>query len=545
VLKRLANAQARAAGTLHAAELAQSVAEAVRKLSSSPANGEKLPLMIDALNKTRNLASRVGDDSNLTLDPDLDSYYVQDIAVTKMPTLLGQVGELHSLLQISSLVGSSSGAPTVRSLILDGMVHSTFEEIERDVEGAHRGSAGDRLRQTLDPDIASMVSAGEVYLEAMRSSLGATDTASLKQSYARLADDALRAWGASQAELSRLLNARLSNLVAKLRGSLILNGLLATFSIALALITYRHIVRPLQKLERLADKVRETKDYDLRTDYKSQDEIGRLAIAFNAMLTELAEAREREAAEQAHVSAMQAELARVARLTTMGEMTASIAHEINQPLAAVVNNANAGLRWLDRQPPNIERTRSILTRIINDGGRASEVIASIRAMLTKGSQSRAQLDINDLIRDVMTLVGGEIKRRDVSIRTELDNELPRLSGNRAQLRQVLLNLIMNGLEAMASTTERARTLYVRSTASSDQHDVVVMVQDTGTGIGDEDRKRIFDAFFSTKPEGMGMGLSICRSIVEAHGGRIMALPANPHGSVFKVVLPVEEPNEPS
>jgi len=545
VLKRLANAQARAAGTLHAAELAQSVAEAVRKLSSSPANGEKLPLMIDALTKTRNLASRVGDDSNLTLDPDLDSYYVQDIAVTKMPTLLGQVGELHSLLQISSLVGSSSGAPTVRSLILDGMVHSSFEEIERDVEGAHRGSAGDRLRQTLDPDIASMVSAGEVYLEAMRSSLGATDTASLKQSYARLADDALRAWGASQAELSRLLNARLSNLVAKLRGSLILNGLLATFSIALALITYRHIVRPLQKLERLADKVRETKDYDLRTDYKSQDEIGRLAIAFNAMLTELAEAREREAAEQAHVSAMQAELARVALLTTMGEMTASIAHEINQPLAAVVNNANAGLRWLDRQPPNIERTRSILTRIINDGGRASEVIASIRAMLTKGSQSRAQLDINDLIRDVMTLVGGEIKRRDVSIRTELDNELPRLSGNRAQLRQVLLNLIMNGLEAMASTTERARTLYVRSTASSDQHDVVVMVQDTGTGIGDEDRKRIFDAFFSTKPEGMGMGLSICRSIVEAHGGRIMALPANPHGSVFKVVLPVEEPNEPS
>src|SRR5215469_3574178 len=182
VLKRLANAQARAAGTLHAAELAQSVAEAVRKLSSSPANGEKLPLMIDALNKTRNLASRVGDDSNLTLDPDLDSYYVQDIAVTKMPTLLGQVGELHSLVQISSLVGSSSGAPTVRSLILDGMVHSTFEEIERDVEGAHRGSAGDRLRQTLDPEIASMVSAGEVYLEAMRSSLGATDTASLKQS---------------------------------------------------------------------------------------------------------------------------------------------------------------------------------------------------------------------------------------------------------------------------------------------------------------------------------------------------------------------------
>jgi C4-dicarboxylate-specific signal transduction histidine kinase len=241
---------------------------------------------------------------------------------------------------------------------------------------------------------------------------------------------------------------------------------------------------------------------------------------------------------------MQAELARVARLTTMGEMTASIAHEINQPLAAVVNNANAGLRWLDHQPPNVERTRSILTRIINDGGRASEIIASIRAMLTKGSQARAQLDLNDLIREVMTLVRGELQRRGVSFRMELADELPCLSGNRVQLRQVLLNLIMNAAEAMAPITDRTRMLSVRS-ENPDQQDIIVTVTDAGTGISEEDRDRIFDSFFTTKSEGMGMGLSICRSIVEAHGGRISALRANPHGSVFQVVLPVDDPNKSS
>jgi C4-dicarboxylate-specific signal transduction histidine kinase len=310
------------------------------------------------------------------------------------------------------------------------------------------------------------------------------------------------------------------------------------------LITYRHIARPLRKLEQLADEVRETKDYNLRASYLARDEIGRLAIAFNAMLAELAMARERESAEQARIAAMQAELARAASLTAMGEMTASIAHEINQPLAAVVNNASAGLRWLGHQPPNVERTRAILMRIINDGGRASEVIASIRAMLTKGGQARARLDINDLIREVMTLVRSELQGRGVSIRTELSDSLPHLSGNRVQLRQVILNLIMNAVEAMASIKDRARVLHVCS-QFTDQRDVVVMVEDTGTGIEEDDRNRVFEAFFTTKPEGMGIGLSICRSIVEAHGGRITALRANPHGSVFQVVLPVEEWNKPS
>jgi len=260
-----------------------------------------------------------------------------------------------------------------------------------------------------------------------------------------------------------------------------------------------------------------------------------LALVFRSQR----QARERERADQERNTAMQAELARVASLTAMGEMTASIAHEINQPLAAVVNNANAGLRWLNHQPPNVERIRPILMRIINDGGRASEVIASIRAMLTKGSQARARLDINDLIREVMTLVRGELQGRGVSIRTELADSLPHLSGNRVQLRQVILNLIMNAVEAMTSIKDRARVLHVCSEIT-DRRDVVVMVEDTGTGIEEEDRNRVFEAFFTTKPEGMGMGLSICRSIVEAHGGRITVAKATPHGSVFQVFLPGEK-----
>ena len=187
--------------------------------------------------------------------------------------------------------------------------------------------------------------------------------------------------------------------------------------------TGRHIVQPLLKLERLADEVGHTKDYRLRTDHESRDEIGRLAVAFNAMLAELAAAREREAADAARRAAMQTELARVARITTMGEMAASIAHEINQPLAAIVNNANASLRWLGQDPPNVERARSVLKRVVSDGGRASEVIRSIRGMLEKSSQERVQLDVNDLIREVMTFVRADLRHHGITVRTELAEDL--------------------------------------------------------------------------------------------------------------------------
>ena len=258
-------------------------------------------------------------------------------------------------------------------------------------------------------------------------------------------------------------------------------------------------------------------------------------LALQAALRQAREARD-QAEELLH--ALRAELAGVARLTAMGELAASIAHEIRQPLAAVVNNANAGLRWLNNQPPNLKQVRTALKRIVRDSERGGDVIGSIQGMLKKGEEERARLDINDLIREVMRLVQGELKNRGVSSRAELADDLPRVLADRIQLRQVILNLIMNAIEAMVSVSDRARVLRVRSENHGDDG-VLVAVEDSGSGIAPEDMDRIFETFFTTKSEGMGMGLSICRSIVESHGGRISASRANPRGSVFQFFLPTE------
>jgi signal transduction histidine kinase len=537
LLQTLTAAEAETAGSLNTAKFEQALAVALQTLLSNKASdSQKQALVVETLAKARNLTSRIGDDSNLALDPDLDSYYLQDIVVAKMPTLLGQLGELQSLLHTSRPPGPPSDDPKVRALILDGMIRSTIEEIERNLAAAYRGEADGHLREAIDGKMRSMISATDSYLKALNVSVSdPSDQGPLDRSYASAVDRAMSAWFVGQTELKRLLNRRLSSLVSKLRSSLILNGLIAGLSILLAVVMRRHIVRPLEQLEGLAEKVRETKNYNLRIDYDSRDEIGSLAAAFNAMLVELAAAREREAADQAHTASMQAELARVARLTTMGEMAASIAHEINQPLTAVVNNANAGLRWLN-QPPNLEEARAALKRIVIAGGRGSDVIGSIRAMMKKGTQEKTELQINNLILEVMTLVQGELKIHNVSIRAELVDDLPRVLANRIQLQQVILNLIMNAVDAMDSVSDRPRVLCIRS-KKHEPADVLVTVEDSGTGIDLEDMHRIFEAFFTRKAEGMGMGLSICRSIVEAHGGRISASRAHPHGSVFQIVLP--------
>ena len=259
----------------------------------------------------------------------------------------------------------------------------------------------------------------------------------------------------------------------------------------------------------------------------------RTQLALQAALRQAREARN-QADELLH--ALRAELAGVARLTAMGELAASIAHEIRQPLAAVVNNANAGLNWLNNKPPNLKQVRAALKQIVRDSERGSDVIGSIQGMLKKGEQERARLDINDLIREVMSLVQGDLKNRGVSSRAELADDLPRVLADRIQLRQVILNLIMNAIEAMVSVSGRARVLRVRSENHGD-NGVRVAVEDSGSGIPPEDMDRIFETFFTTKSEGMGMGLSICRSIVASHGGRITVAKGVPHGSVFQLILP--------
>jgi PAS domain S-box-containing protein len=248
---------------------------------------------------------------------------------------------------------------------------------------------------------------------------------------------------------------------------------------------------------------------------------------------------DRKRAEAASRDAL-SELARVARLTTMGEMTASIAHEINQPLGAIVNDGSAGLRWLANASPDLEEARACFRRIVKDGHRASQVIGGIRAMLKKTSDTREVLDINELAREVLMFARGEIENQRIVVRTELKENLAEVFVNQIQLQQVVLNLVMNGIDAMTTLGIRARVLTLRSLRSGPSS-VTLTVEDAGTGIENNIIDRIFEAFFTTKTHGIGMGLSISRSIVVAHGGRLSVSPGHPHGSVFQVELPAYQP----
>ena len=229
-------------------------------------------------------------------------------------------------------------------------------------------------------------------------------------------------------------------------------------------------------------------------------------------------------------------LAHANRVTTMGQLTASIAHEVNQPLAAVVANAEACLRWLDRGTPDLNAARRSVEWIINDGNRASEVIRRVRSLANKTSVEKAPLDVNEVVNETVALVQRELVNNDVSLRLELALSPPMILGDRVQLQQVIINLVMNGIEAMQPITDRSRELMIRS-SQDNTREVIVSVTDCGAGVSPENAERLFNAFFTTKPGGMGMGLSICRSIIEAHGGRLSAMGNLPHGATFQFTLP--------
>jgi PAS domain S-box-containing protein len=230
------------------------------------------------------------------------------------------------------------------------------------------------------------------------------------------------------------------------------------------------------------------------------------------------------------------ELAQVSRQTTMGAMTASIAHEVNQPLGAIVANANAGLRWLAAPEPDLDEVGAVLKRIVDDGHRASEVITGIRSMFVKGSSEKSSVSVNDIVGEIVAVVHGELESHQVSLQNRMHDSLPQVMADRIQLQQVLLNLIMNALDAMGLVTDRERVLTIKSEVCDDDQ-VLITLEDSGSGIDPKHMDRIFDAFFTTKAHGTGMGLSICRSIIESHGGGLWASARSPHGSIFYVKLP--------
>lgn len=255
-----------------------------------------------------------------------------------------------------------------------------------------------------------------------------------------------------------------------------------------------------------------------------------------ALATVSRDITERKLAEEA-LRAAQADLAHVTRVTTMGELTASIAHEINQPLSAIVNNANACRRLLAVPSPDLDEVRQAVTDIADLGTRAGEVISRIRTFMKKAIPMKTQVDLNQVIAEVLALIPAEMATHKIAVVTELSPGLPPVLGDRIQLQQVLLNLIMNGIESMTSRSDRPRVLLIRSQTQESGH-VLVAVQDSGTGLDAKAMSHIFDTFFTTKSAGMGMGLAISRSIVEAHGGRLWPVPDASEGAIFNLTLPV-------
>jgi C4-dicarboxylate-specific signal transduction histidine kinase len=259
-------------------------------------------------------------------------------------------------------------------------------------------------------------------------------------------------------------------------------------------------------------------------------------VTFVLDLTERKQAEKEIRDSERRNSEMQAELAHANRVATVGHLSASIVHEISQPMAAAAANAHAALRWLRRQPPNVEEALLTLDEITNNTERASEIIGRIRALVSKAPQRKESIEINEAIRDITMLAQAEVRKNGISVATALGEGLPLIEGDRVQLQQVMLNLVNNAVQALSAVEVESRELVI-STSRTESNDISVSVRDSGPGLDPVNFERVFEAFYTTKPGGLGIGLSICRSIIEAHGGRLWASANTPCGAKFQFTLP--------
>jgi C4-dicarboxylate-specific signal transduction histidine kinase len=263
-------------------------------------------------------------------------------------------------------------------------------------------------------------------------------------------------------------------------------------------------------------------------------------VIATVLITALMEVKQRveesRARAQEALRLAQSDLAHVNRVTTMGELTASLAHEVNQPIAAAVTDANTCLRWLTRDQPDVEEAREAASRVVKDATRAAEIISRVRLTFTKNTPQRELVDVNEVIKEMIVLLRNEASRYSISVRTEL-SDIPQIMGDRVQLQQVMMNLIINAIDAMKNV-EGTRELVIKSQRQEDEQ-LVLAVSDTGVGLPPQQADQIFNAFFTTKSHGTGMGLRISRSIVESHGGRLWAANNSPRGASFYLTLPTK------
>src|SRR5271168_1096481 len=281
--------------------------------------------------------------------------------------------------------------------------------------------------------------------------------------------------------------------------------------------------------KRTEDSVRQARD---ELEVRVAERTAELKDANDALVRQMVEQRRTEETLQV----TRTELARAARITTIGELTASIAHEVNQPLAAVVANADACVAWLSREQPDLVEARAAADRATQGATRASEVIARIRSLITKATPEKSHVKLNQVIKETAALTAGQASKNNVTIEFELSPDLPYVLGDSIQLQQVIVNLLMNGIEAMSSVPDGPRTLVIRSEPESGGQ-IRISVMDSGIGVSADIMPRLFEPFFTTRSKGMGMGLSISRSIIEAHGGRLWAESNGSEGSVFQFTLP--------
>ena len=532
IVKVLTTAQHNSSDRLQTREPSQALAAALHHWSSNAGSPDAQPRVLHVLARARDLAARIADDSNLALDPDLDSYHVQDLVARKLPAFLRQVAEAQLLSREATEARIVSHERKARFQSLQGLLRSVTAEVQDNLAAAHRGNSDGSLK-AIDGVFADMVSTTNAYLDGLNATFADGSAAAHNGLYRSVVERTIRAWSAAQSELDRLLQQRIDGLMAKMGFSLGLIGALLALTIVVAVMTHRHIVPPLERLEHVASTVRDTKDYTLRADYLSKNEIGQLTAAFNDMLSELGAAHERERSDHAA-------LERAARLTTMGAMTASIAHELNQPLGAILSNAEAAELLLAANPPDVGQLKEIVADIRQDDLRAAEIIRHLRNLLKRRSEIELQVfDLNDVVAATLHIVSPEARKRSITLVADGIPGPVQVRANQVHLQQVMLNLATNGMDAIADAAAIERKLTIE-TALTEGSEVEVSVGDSGTGIPKEKLKDVFDTFYTTKQQGTGLGLSIARTIVETYGGKIWAENRPRGGAVFRFTLPLVE-----